>query len=63
MNDYTLTVIFIIGLLPRTYQYYRNWSKFTLEAVRICIIQSRQNKITRVKDFDKILNDHDLRSI
>jgi len=49
--------------LPKTYQYYRNWTKFSLEAIRICIIESRQNNVKKTKDFDKILNDHHLRSI
>ena len=49
--------------LPKTYKYYRKWTKFSLEAIRICIIQSRQNNIIKTKDFDKILNDHHLKSI
>ena len=49
--------------LSLPYQYYRNWKSYTLEAIRIAMIQSRQNKVTRTIDFDSILKDHHLKSI
>jgi hypothetical protein len=49
--------------LSLPYQYYRNWKSYTLEAIRIAMIQSRQNGVTRTIDFNSILMDHHHKSI